>query len=120
MLKYAGAYVCVCVCVCARMYALRIVSMNKILHFTNTLIILLILNSYIPCKMMWVTHNASIGGEVRGTEDFVNQLQVREAPVLDVGELRHLRHCHQALVIHIMVQPHHLADKVLAGEFSCK
>ena len=70
--------------------------------------------------MMWVTHNASIGGEVRGTEDFVNQLQVREAPVLDVGELRHLRHCHQALVIHIMVQPHHLANKVLAGEFSCK
>ena len=30
-------HACVCVCVCV--YALRIVSMDKILHFTNTLII---------------------------------------------------------------------------------
>ena len=37
MLEYAGASVCVraCVCVCVRVYALRIVSMDKILHFTN-------------------------------------------------------------------------------------
>ena len=33
------ACVCVCACMCVHVYALRIVSMDKILHFTNTLII---------------------------------------------------------------------------------
>ena len=32
----AGAHVCVCVCVCVCVYLLRIVSMDNILHFTNT------------------------------------------------------------------------------------
>ena len=32
-------YVCVCVCVCVCLYALRTVSMDKILCFANTLII---------------------------------------------------------------------------------
>ena len=31
--------VCVCACVCVCVYALRIVSMDKILHFINTLFI---------------------------------------------------------------------------------
>ena len=41
MLVCAGACVCVCVCVCvhAHVYVLRIVSMDKILCFTNTFII---------------------------------------------------------------------------------
>ena len=36
---------CVCVCVraCVRVYALRIVSMDKILRFTNTFLLLLLL-----------------------------------------------------------------------------
>ena len=40
-----GACVCVCVCVCVRARvsarALRIVSMDKMLHFINTLIIII-------------------------------------------------------------------------------
>ena len=39
MLVCAGAFVCVRVCVCVRVYALRIVSRDKILRFTNTFII---------------------------------------------------------------------------------
>ena len=34
--------VCVYVCVCVSVYAFRIVSMDKILHFINTLIIIII------------------------------------------------------------------------------
>ena len=47
MLEYAGASVCVraCVCVCVRVYALGIVSMDKILHFTNTFIIIVIITT---------------------------------------------------------------------------
>ena len=43
--------VCVCVCVCvfvcarAHMYTLRIVSMDKILRFTNTSIIIIIIKT---------------------------------------------------------------------------
>ena len=50
MLVRAGAcvyvcvyvHLCVCVCVCVCVCALRIVSIDKILHFTNTLIIIII------------------------------------------------------------------------------
>ena len=42
-------FVCVCVCVCMCVRALRIVSMNKILRFTNTLIIIIILNEFKEC-----------------------------------------------------------------------
>ena len=34
-----------CVCVCVHVYVLRIVSMDKILHFTNALIIIMSLLS---------------------------------------------------------------------------
>ena len=34
-------WVCGCLCVCMRMYALGIVSPNKILHWMNTLIIII-------------------------------------------------------------------------------
>ena len=40
MLVCAGASVNVCVCARARVYTLTIVSMDKILRFTNTLIII--------------------------------------------------------------------------------
>ena len=43
MLVCAGASVCVCVCVCVcvRVYALRIVARDNILHFKNTFIIII-------------------------------------------------------------------------------
>ena len=46
MLMYvcASVCVCVCVCVCVHAYAPRIVSMDKILCFTNSLIIINIMN----------------------------------------------------------------------------
>ena len=69
------------------------------------------------CAAQSPTHNASVGSEVRGTEDFMEQLQVWQTPVLHVGELRHLCHGHQALVIHVMVQTHHLVHKVPVGQF---
>ena len=51
----ARARVCVCVCVCV--CVLRIVSMDKILSFTDTLIIAII------CSSMHSTANASVGTE---------------------------------------------------------
>ena len=45
------ACVCVCVCVRARARALRIVSMDKILHFINTLIIIIINLSVYLCEV---------------------------------------------------------------------
>ena len=41
---------CVCPCVCVHMCALRIVSMDKILRFTNTLISLIILLLLLLCS----------------------------------------------------------------------
>ena len=70
MLVCAGAYVCVCVwacmcvclcmhsCVCACMYALRIVSTDKILHFIDTLLFLLIIIYKVHQKLPHSQNNA--------------------------------------------------------------
>ena len=58
---------CASMCVCVRVYALRIVSTDKILHFKNTVIIIII----ITCS-----ENANVAEQRLGSAELPNLLNL--------------------------------------------